>query len=79
MKNWWSGTVRAKFHELEALFDAQYSRFPIADGLYQDFNGDMQKAMADYAGISVILDIAGSDPVPGRKYSKRLRLMCLRA
>ena len=36
-------------------------------------------AMADYAGISVILDIAGSDPVPGRKYSKRLRLMCLRA
>ena len=61
-ENWWSEASRETFREIEARFDAHYRRFPIAEGRYQDFNGNMQDNMADFAGMTAILDVVDGDP-----------------
>lgn len=60
-ENWWSETSRTAFHEIEKQFETVYRRFPIAEGRYQDFNGNMQENMADFAGMTAILDVVGKD------------------
>ena len=61
-ENWWTEEARAEFHRLEKIFDAQYSRFPMVEGMYHRFNGNMQENMADFAGMCAVLDLAGDDP-----------------
>ena len=61
-ENWWSEASRAEFHRLEKIFDEQYSRFPMVEGMYHNFSGNMQENMADFAGMLAVLDMAGDDP-----------------
>ena len=60
-ENWWTEASRDIFHEIETRFEAYYHRFPIAEGRYQDFNGNMQENMADFAGMTAILDAVDGD------------------
>ncbi len=61
-ENWWTEASRAEFHRLEKIFDEQYSRFPMVEGMYHNFSGNMQENMADFAGMCAVLDVAGDDP-----------------
>ena len=60
-ENWWTEASRDTFHEIATRFEAYYHRFPIAAGRYQDFNGNMQENMADFAGMTAILDVVYGD------------------
>ena len=61
MKNWWTAGDYAMFQQKAAAFAPYYSRYEVAEGLYENGALVANEAIADCGGLSVATEIAGGD------------------
>lgn len=59
--NWWSEGSRQYFLKLMEDFEAYYQNFGIIRDLPNNFEGDVRECLADFAGMTIVLDIIGED------------------
>ena len=62
LKNWWTDEDSEKYEEIKQRFIDYYNDFEVMDGVTQDASVTITENMADFAGMTMIMDILGDDP-----------------
>ena len=65
--DWWTAEISAKYEELKNRFVEYYADYEIVDGIVQDSTVSLTENMADFAGMTVIMDILEGDPEAQRE------------
>ena len=61
LKNWWSDEAAEKYEEIKNYFVEYYDRYEVAEGVIQDSEITIGENMADFAGMTVVMDILKGD------------------
>ena len=61
LRDWWTEEDAATYEEIKQRFIDYYNEFEVGFGIYQDAETTITENMADFAGMTVIMDILDGD------------------
>lgn len=61
LKNWWSDEAAEEYEKIKQYFIDYYEGYEVVDGVVQDSATTIGENMADFAGMTVVMDILKGD------------------
>ena len=77
LENWWSEASAAVYESLADRFLTYYENYELLDGVQQDPNETVNESMADFAGMTMVMEILKDDPEAQRTALKTFAEMWL--